>query len=86
MKLQSYLSFFFISISYISFITAEHSYVASTREGKISTVAMGYILVEGAGIMPRAHSVHRVPAQSAELRYPQYIIQEPWRPFSNFLF
>jgi len=86
MKLQSYLSFYFISISYLSFITAKRGYVASKREGQISTVVMGYILVEGAAIMPRLHSVRRVPAKSAELSCPQYITQEPQRPFSNLLF
>lgn len=70
MKLQSYCSFYLISVSYIPFITTKGSYVASGREGKVRSIVMGSILVEGTGIMPRPCSVQRVPAQSAELRCP----------------
>lgn len=70
MKLQAYCSFYFISASYIPFITTEHSYVAPGREGKVSSIELGSILVEGTGIMPKQCSVQRVPSQSAELRYP----------------
>lgn len=69
MKLQSYCSFYLISASYIPFITTEHSYVAPGRKGKVSSIVMGRILVEGTGIMPKQCSVQRVPIQNAELMY-----------------